>query len=639
MDFKLRSFFSIQVILCLIIIEANAQLCFTADVTRGCAPLTVNIQECVGSNVDKGSLLYNYEYQPGDPPGGVDDTTWTYSQPGIYSIQQTGNVNGSGATLVESNYIEVLASPAPEFYVFVCDNNGVVIQITNIVYEEYIFDFKDGSPIQVLDATTDDKIFHQYSGPGVKDFSIKGNYVPGGCGTEISGTINTLDNIPIPQILNYRTSLNPYKVSFEYSTIDRVFYDIYQSEDGGQSFTLLMTSLPGDGTQSYEKGNLGDTVNNQCFRVDARDECGNIFSSETLCSIELAGEAQNNRNQLVWSEYKGPNLDSFQVNRDGIPIAFLPSGFPPSEYFDSMVVCGDEHNYEVLALISQGSSISFSNSVELRSFSSDTPSTLINPLVSTDLNNTLVSWDAGNNVVEYTVFAQTGNSNLGLKGSTTETFFEDEVQDRINRIPCYSITYQDSCDNKSRLSVPQCPMILQVSNAPESSHDLEWTPYVGWELGVEYYEVQKVNVNGDVFFRLELDSTTFAWADIGIDSSFQDFYYRIRAVENQGDSAQSFSNSVLIEQVFRIFFPTAFTPNSDGLNDVFIGKGRFVESYELTIMNQWGEVIYQSKNIEDGWDGTFRGNESPIGTYLYEVEATDQKGNNFNEQGTITLIR
>ena len=616
-----------------------AQLCFDADVTRGCAPLTISIIECVGSNVDKSSLRYNYEYQPGDPPGGTTDTFHTYALPGIYSIQQTGNVDGSGDTFVRTNYIEVLASPDPEFFVFVCDNNGIVIQITDIVYEEYIFDFMDGSPLETLDVSISDNIFHQYASPGQQDFSIKGNYVPGGCGAEINGSINTIAEVPIPQITNFQTSLTPYSISFDYSSVDRVFYDIYQSKDGGQNFNLVSTSLPGAGINSFSRNNPGDTVNNQCFRVDARDQCGNIISSETLCGIELEGEAQNNRNELNWSIYKGPNLDSFQVNRNGIAIAYFPSSFPPSPFYDSMVTCGEEYTYEILAIIGQSGTSSNSNDLDIRSFSTDTPATIINTLVSTDLDNTVITWDQAFNVVEYKAFAKFPNSNPGSIGTTTDTELRVDVQDRINRIPCFSITYQDSCNNDSRFSTFHCPVVLDVKTAPQSSHELDWTNYRGWDFGVALYEVQKVNLQGNVFFTQEFDSATFNWGDQGIDSSFQDFYYRIRAVENGADSTESFSNSVLVEQVFRIFFPTAFTPNGDGLNDVFLGKGRFVETYQLLVMNQWGEVIFESKELKTGWDGTFKGSDSPIGTYLYQVEATDEKGNTFDERGTITLIR
>lgn len=69
------------------------------------------------------------------------------------------------------------------------------------------------------------------------------------------------------------------------------------------------------------------------------------------------------------------------------------------------------------------------------------------------------------------------------------------------------------------------------------------------------------------------------------------------------------------------FAPTAFTPDGDGLNDIF--RTRFncpLERYELTIFNRWGERVFYSAIPGVGWNGTFRGQKLPIGSFVYMLK-------------------
>jgi len=92
-----------------------------------------------------------------------------------------------------------------------------------------------------------------------------------------------------------------------------------------------------------------------------------------------------------------------------------------------------------------------------------------------------------------------------------------------------------------------------------------------------------------------------------------------------------------------IYLPSAFTPNGDGLNDEFKAFGMDLKAYELVIYNRWGEKIFQSQDINSGWDGNYRGAPSPLGLYIWELEATDKNGkpilNDFQSRGTVSLVR
>jgi gliding motility-associated-like protein len=79
----------------------------------------------------------------------------------------------------------------------------------------------------------------------------------------------------------------------------------------------------------------------------------------------------------------------------------------------------------------------------------------------------------------------------------------------------------------------------------------------------------------------------------------------------------------------RIYIPNAFSPNEDGDNPIFKPIGININNYELKIFNRWGEIIFYSQNIINGWDGKYLGENVPVGVYPYIIkyskEATSDK--------------
>lgn len=67
-----------------------------------------------------------------------------------------------------------------------------------------------------------------------------------------------------------------------------------------------------------------------------------------------------------------------------------------------------------------------------------------------------------------------------------------------------------------------------------------------------------------------------------------------------------------------LYFPSAFSPNNDGLNDFYSPIGQDIKGYHLQIYNRWGELIFESNDLSNNWDGSFKGAPSPIGQYLWK---------------------
>lgn len=88
-----------------------------------------------------------------------------------------------------------------------------------------------------------------------------------------------------------------------------------------------------------------------------------------------------------------------------------------------------------------------------------------------------------------------------------------------------------------------------------------------------------------------------------------------------------------------IFVPNTFTPNNDGRNDILYVYGNTIAKLKLRVYNQWGQFLYESLSIQNGWDGTYKGEIQPNGVYVYYLEAEFNDGTKATKKGTITLLR
>jgi gliding motility-associated-like protein len=88
-----------------------------------------------------------------------------------------------------------------------------------------------------------------------------------------------------------------------------------------------------------------------------------------------------------------------------------------------------------------------------------------------------------------------------------------------------------------------------------------------------------------------------------------------------------------------VFVPNVFTPNGDGKNDDLRVYGNLIQSIDLTIFNQWGELIFNTKDKNKGWDGRHKGVMQPITVYVYVLKAVMQNGSVITKKGSVTLVR
>ena len=88
-----------------------------------------------------------------------------------------------------------------------------------------------------------------------------------------------------------------------------------------------------------------------------------------------------------------------------------------------------------------------------------------------------------------------------------------------------------------------------------------------------------------------------------------------------------------------IFIPNAFSPNSDGENDAYQITGKVIQTIELQIYNRWGELVFETTDLNESWDGKFNGKPVDPNVFVYQLKATCIDNKEFIKKGNITVIR
>jgi gliding motility-associated-like protein len=109
--------------------------------------------------------------------------------------------------------------------------------------------------------------------------------------------------------------------------------------------------------------------------------------------------------------------------------------------------------------------------------------------------------------------------------------------------------------------------------------------------------------------------------------------------ENNYGCVDTIVRTIYIYADIRFYVPSAFTPNEDGRNDVFRGFGEDISGYNMRIFTRTGDLIFESNDIDFGWDGTVNGRQVPNGMYIYEFTVTDLNDQSKEFAGRFTLVR
>ncbi len=161
---------------------------------------------------------------------------------------------------------------------------------------------------------------------------------------------------------------------------------------------------------------------------------------------------------------------------------------------------------------------------------------------------------------------------------------------------------------------------------------------------VEVCEVESYTIRPNIMFQT---GDVFKWSDGSSDSTLvvkKDGVYSLTYLPQLGCQIVD-SVKVSFTSFSEFKFPTAFTPDGDGVNDIFSPTGKLLPTFtDISIYNRWGELVFQGNSSKQNWDGTVGGKPAPADVYIYKAtyikicpNSTDEKKSTIS--GDVTLIR
>ncbi|MCX6335293.1 MAG: PKD domain-containing protein [Bacteroidia bacterium] len=214
----------------------------------------------------------------------------------------------------------------------------------------------------------------------------------------------------------------------------------------------------------------------------------------------------------------------------------------------------------------------------------------------TGLNNTAVFTVIASPVITTTYTAKVTNS-LGCSAAEEKTIRVNQPFD-LSRSPM----------NDTSIFIGQG--IQLAINTSESNVSYEWSPA---------RNISCINCNNPWVYPSE--STTY------------------NVTVNNGCFNISDNFNIEVIKDFYLEAPSAFTPNGDSNNDIFRFEAKGILEFDLKIFNRWGEIVFTSDDVSQGWDGNVNGHAQNIDTYKYYVKAKSIHGYEFERGGEFLLLR
>ncbi|OFX79410.1 MAG: hypothetical protein A2X12_00255 [Bacteroidetes bacterium GWE2_29_8] len=209
----------------------------------------------------------------------------------------------------------------------------------------------------------------------------------------------------------------------------------------------------------------------------------------------------------------------------------------------------------------------------------------------------------------------------------------------------YMVSCIDSCNNEMLKSNIVRTIFLEANTNKDIENELTWNEFEGWLSESNSYsiirEIDKSN-NFEVIKSVQYKLNKY-YDDVEHYLNSQgNFCYYIQAIEDNdnpfGETDTALSNIACAVQSPHIFIPNAFTPL--GNNPIFKPVASFIDdnNYLLRIFNRWGNIVFETTDMNQGWNGQTKKGVAPYGIYLYFLYFNDSNGKEYQFKGTITLL-
>jgi gliding motility-associated-like protein len=599
---------------------------FQVNQVKGCHPLTVTVTFNPGFVCDAANPC---SITWGDGSSSISTLTHTYNTAGTFTLQILFQGQTQG---FDDIVITATPNTPPEFDLYSCAGNQVSVNVTDVAYQQYVISYDDGTSVTVPSGSLA-KDTHAFAAGGNHSVTVRGRNLNAAdnCNSAVE-VINVLSTLPASSITQLSVIDNA-SIQLTLNTQTNILYRLEISTNGG-AFQLLKMVY---NSTSETVNNIKPDENYYCFRIGTFDPCINTTNySPSICSANVDVVVQNNVNVFNWLT-SSAGVSNFRLTISTGTTSALTTNVTGSSYNHTPVICGTEYCYQLTTNYPNGG-----QSISLQkcgvAISTDTPDAVFNISSIVGPGEVTLEWQAVPNFTadEYSVYkVVNGNTSILTKTNSLSVVDEEYATDAP---ACYQIRYTDVCGNLSPLSNEACPLRLLGTLEKDNSIELNWNAYIGWRNGVADYIVERYSETGQLLSSTSTGSATTYRDDIQ-DPNEQTYIYIVKANAVENGVTQSVSNRIEIIKDPNLFYPTAFTPNGDNLNDLFNVYGQYITSFEMSIFNRWGELMYTTTALDQGWDGTFKGNPMPEGSYTFIATLTDQAGRTLKRSGSVLLLR
>ena len=570
---------------------------------------------------------------------------------GTYNLSLIALTSFSCADTVNQE-IEVFTVPeiAMSISDTLCINNAVSFEgllSGNGTILNYRWDFGEpGTPGNTNTSTLNPSF--TYATPGVKNVTLVAGS-ENGCSDSLTESLEIYpaDSIDNPQI-NYVSFIDNYRVEINYEQSQYEKFGSYIIERSG-----TINQIVNDVAYTSIIDDLGGEPNTtSCYTLKVRDYCDleGLYSSPH-CFITLAASSVNAyENILSWTHYQGwPSVLEYAIYREdenGVFVRIATVNGDVTTYVDAGL-CDIEYRYYVEAQHPSESWTSKSYWVAQRPlYLANTETSSIKNVTVSDVNQITITWNSStyNRFGSYVLRKYQDDESLLLSEiELTDTFYIDNSVLTSEHSYIYRVTEKDICGVENS-SDREGKSILLKGRYKDGSR-LSWTPYVNWLTGVKFYKIEILKPQGFEYLvtngEQDRDYTdTRFHKDI-----FGEYCYRVYGFNEEGDT--SYSNTVCVFGDPEAVIPSAFSPNGDGLNDVFRPIGKFLMdgiiegegSFSFNVYNRWGEIVFSTNNLYQGWDGMYRGEPCQQGAYIFTFTVQGITKKIIHHSGTVTLVR
>ncbi len=557
-----------------------------------------------------------WDFGDGTVVNGGANESHTYAAAGSYLVSLTVT-SGPGCTDQVFQIVDVSDDAAADIVVVdsVCNNSSIIFQDNSVIVvgtiTSFTWDMGDGNTYNTEDVT------HTYATPGTYYISHTVT-TSGGCSSTHLDTITVMD-LPVASFsftipCENQPSLFTDNSIVTGGTIDQWLWDF---GDG----------TPTDNTQNPSHQYAGAGSYDVSLIVSSDFGCADTLIQSVLINPQPV--AAFTSDVVCWNEVTTFTDQSF-VSSGTIAIwewdfddGNIGNTQNPQHSFE---VYNDTFNVQLVVITDQGCVDSLTQMVTTFPIVNfDYYPDVVNGCAPLTVNFSDLSTAGSSTVVGWQW--SYGDGIFGFAQNPTYTYL-DSGQYYVG----LTATTSDGCVYSDTLSYPitvwaqpvanfdRDPISTSIFDAEIQLTDLSSSDVVNWE-----YEF------GDFVYSND-PNPVHEYQDTGM-------FVITQIVYTAFGCSDTIQLPIFVNGEYTHYAPNTFTPDGDGINDIFFTTGQGIVDYEILIFDRWGQLVFKGDTEGDSWDGTYGGLPAPEDVYVWRVVTTDVMGGKHDHRGHVTLLK